>query len=257
MMTRGSLGSGLMFAPENYAEALGEFYSRLFSSTGQDLRRLQSVLPPPPSDSHRTVVDLGCGQGRHFAIYSRIGYSHIVGIEFSDRLADEARNRARALGIDADVRRGDLFDIDPFSDADLVVVAGMTFTMFPAAKRRELLEFAASCIRDASSAVVIEFADRARVPTFVEAYPKWNVSLGDGTAIGSEQQFSDGVWYQTHSFPGTSRTATETHFPATFEEISAEARAAGFEADFATRARSIDSPESICQVAVLTPAARS
>lgn len=256
-MTSTAHDNDRVFAPEHYDEALGSYYPQLFSPTSRDLERLYELLPPPPANGLGTVLDLGCGQGRHFPVYARAGYSHIIGIEVSARLADDARARSAALGLDAVVTCADLFNLQSTPGSDLVVIAGMTFTMFSEPRRQELLHVAAAAVRNESSAVVIEFADIDRVRAFVQTSPSWSYSLEDGGVVTSAQELVGRTWYQTHSFPDSSHTSTEVHHPASFDAIDLEARTAGFEVDFVTRRRYGDGPEGICQVAVLSPSRRS
>jgi predicted RNA methylase len=52
-------------------------------------RRIQEALESIPR--YATVVDLGCGKGRPLIVAARMGFSHVIGVEFACELADIAR----------------------------------------------------------------------------------------------------------------------------------------------------------------------
>jgi SAM-dependent methyltransferase len=63
---------------------------------------LRRLLPPPPA----AVADLGCGTGSLSVLLAGAGYA-VEGLDFSARMVDAARAKARAAGVAARFRQGD------------------------------------------------------------------------------------------------------------------------------------------------------
>lgn len=78
------------------------------------------------------VIDLACGTGNAGLIAASRG-ARVIGVDAAPRLLDVARERARASGVEIDLREGDLLDL-PVADgaADVVVsVFGVIFATDP------------------------------------------------------------------------------------------------------------------------------
>ncbi len=56
------------------------------------------------------VLDLGCGRGGDLLKYRHIGATRVVGVDPSQASVDEARERARAVGVDASFHVGSMLD---------------------------------------------------------------------------------------------------------------------------------------------------
>jgi SAM-dependent methyltransferase len=63
-------------------------------SRARPLHKLLSQLPLP---RNATFVDFGCGMGRALIIAAESGFEHIVGIDFSEALCEQARRNLAAL----------------------------------------------------------------------------------------------------------------------------------------------------------------
>jgi SAM-dependent methyltransferase len=59
----------------------------------------------------RSLLDAGCGTGKHAVLLARRGYS-VTGVDQSEAMLDVARERARAAGVDVTFVQGDLSTID-------------------------------------------------------------------------------------------------------------------------------------------------
>ena len=67
----------------------------------------------------KSILDIGCGDGRHLSFFNTLGFNHIAGTEISKETVEIAKQNLSSLGINADVRVGvnnalgfedDLFD---------------------------------------------------------------------------------------------------------------------------------------------------
>lgn len=63
------------------------------SSFPSDIRRWASLVPPPA-----TVLDAGCGRGRHVLQLASLGYT-VTGIDFSPSAIAQARGLASSAGV--------------------------------------------------------------------------------------------------------------------------------------------------------------
>ena len=85
------------------------------------------------------VIDLACGTG-NAALVAALRGARVVGVDAAPRLLEVARERARASGVEIDLREGDLLDL-PVADgaADVVIsVLGVIFATDPAGALREV-----------------------------------------------------------------------------------------------------------------------
>src|SRR3970040_1109243 len=87
-----------------------ERYPELFGPLERDpeegVARYVALLSPP---SGASVVDLGCGRGRHAIPLSRRGY-RVTGVDLSDKMLGLARERALREGASIEWVREDMRD---------------------------------------------------------------------------------------------------------------------------------------------------
>ena len=77
------------------------------------------------SDSSKTILDIGCGTGRHTVELTRRGW-RVTGIDLSDSMLAVAKEKAAKAGLSIDFRRGDARDL-PFNnefDAAIMLCEG-------------------------------------------------------------------------------------------------------------------------------------
>lgn len=80
-------------------------YDRLFEDNAlfeYDTTLLDEALPDPG-----TLLDLGCGTGRHVAHFARRGFS-VTGVDLSDHMLAEARHKIAGEGLMARLIKGDI-----------------------------------------------------------------------------------------------------------------------------------------------------
>lgn len=80
-------------------------------------------------DRTRTVLDIGCGTGRHAIELAARGYQ-VTGVDLSAAQLARARQKAAAAGVSVDLRQGDARELAFISEFDLaVVICGGAFPL--------------------------------------------------------------------------------------------------------------------------------
>jgi len=117
-------------AREHYDRVLAEHYSRLLGDFEAKVAEQQTLLEGLGIKAGRPgaiAVDLGCGSGVQSIALARLGF-RVLGIDFSDRLLAELRERARGLPVEG--LSGDIRDVETLAPtgADVVVCMGDTLS---------------------------------------------------------------------------------------------------------------------------------
>lgn len=86
------------------------------------------------------VLDLACGTGNAALLAADAG-ARVIGVDAAPRLLEVARTRARAAGLDLDVRNGDLLAL-PVDDASVDVVLSVFGVIFAADPPKAMQEIA-------------------------------------------------------------------------------------------------------------------
>lgn len=82
------------------------------------------------------ALDLGCGTGTNVVTLAQHGWV-VTGVDFSARAIGAARTRARAAGLTADLRRGDVSDLEDIDGPfDLILDIGCFHRLDLAAQAR-------------------------------------------------------------------------------------------------------------------------
>lgn len=87
---------------------------------------MERALELKPGD---TVLDLGCGLGRHSIELARRGYN-VTGLEYSAVFLEAARKRVTDSGVEVRLLQGDMIHMDFEAEFDAVILWGNTFAMF-------------------------------------------------------------------------------------------------------------------------------
>jgi SAM-dependent methyltransferase len=75
-----------------------------------------------------TFVDLGCGKGRTLLVASKLGFKHVIGVEFARELVEIARTNLAKMGIsNASVIHADATEFS-FPEGELVIYLFNPFT---------------------------------------------------------------------------------------------------------------------------------
>jgi SAM-dependent methyltransferase len=106
----------------------------------------------------RTLLDVGCGSGRNSVWFARNGIEHVVGIDVSGEMIEEAKTLARQAGVETrcEFRQMDFMSMPTGSRFDMVVALGVF----------DYVERAEDFLRHMS-----EFADRVIYGSF----PGWTL----------------------------------------------------------------------------------
>jgi ubiquinone/menaquinone biosynthesis C-methylase UbiE len=71
-------------------------------------------LSMPRDHTGLSIMDLGCGDGRHLPFFHSLGLS-VSAVEITDTICGQLRDRMKAYGVDADIRTGHAGSL-PFED---------------------------------------------------------------------------------------------------------------------------------------------
>ena len=114
---------------EHYDRVLAEYYSRLLGDFETKVAEQQTLLERLGVKAGRPgaiAVDLGCGSGVQSIALARLGFQ-VLGIDFSNRLLAELRERARGLPVEG--VPGDIRDVETLVRAGVDVVVCMGDTL--------------------------------------------------------------------------------------------------------------------------------
>ena len=54
----------------------------------------------------KSILDIGCGDGRHLSFFNTMGFERLAGTEISEETVSIAKNNLNEINIDADIRVG-------------------------------------------------------------------------------------------------------------------------------------------------------
>jgi len=103
-----------------------EYYAGVYDALYQDKDYgvecdfLEQIFADRARSPIRTVLDLGCGTGGHALLLAERGYI-VTGVDRSESMLLEARQKATARGADCDFVQGDIRDLDLERTYDTVV----------------------------------------------------------------------------------------------------------------------------------------
>lgn len=158
---RGKLGHGAAFDGAGKRAAFALFYGPLHFLTVREVVRALGAAAPPPA----RIVDLGCGTGVAGAAWACAAGRHpaVSGVDASGWAIGEADWNARALGIAASFRRGDLLE-SRLGGAGEAVVAAYTMNELDDAARETMRERLLEAARSGSRVLVVEPIARRPFP---------------------------------------------------------------------------------------------
>ncbi len=146
---------------------------------------IDTLVDPEPEAS---VLDVGCGRGRHARALARRGY-RMTGIDLSKRSIQQARERAAAEGLDIDFRVQDMRA--PMGDADFDGVVNL-FTAFgyfdDDADHQQALQRMADALHPGGWLI----QDFLNTPHVIESLTPKDTETRDGVIIEQERWIDDG-----------------------------------------------------------------
>jgi len=141
---------------------------------------------PAPGD---TILDVGCGRGRHALILAERGYD-VIGLDLSERALNVARSRAADAELDVDFRVGDMREPVGTDCVDGVVNLFTTFGYFEDdADNVRALRAMATALRPGGW-LVQDFLNAPHVRATL--VPEDRRTTDDGVTIRQERSISDG-----------------------------------------------------------------
>jgi D-alanine-D-alanine ligase len=100
--------------------------------TSSEISLFSSVLRLTPEDN---ILDLCCGQGRHYLELARRGFTNIEGLDRSHYLIQKARAQAKKEGLPSRFKEGDARKLPYQPDTfDVVMILGNSFGYFETAQ---------------------------------------------------------------------------------------------------------------------------
>jgi 2-polyprenyl-3-methyl-5-hydroxy-6-metoxy-1,4-benzoquinol methylase len=128
---------------ENYADS----YEKLCYTKGT-LGEVDFIEKELGGDRARTILDIGCGTGRHAVELAKRGYT-VTGFDLSETLIAKARSKAEAAGVSAEFIRADActFRSDRLFDAAILMCEGAFPLMETDEMNYRILENAARALK--------------------------------------------------------------------------------------------------------------
>jgi SAM-dependent methyltransferase len=104
------------------------FPAERIAGAKEEVAQLLSLLRPLPSRP-LTVLDVGCGIGRHCVEFAREGHK-VIGVDYSAYFLQQAKLRADTYGVQVDFRRTDMREMDFSAHCDLALSLYSSFGYF-------------------------------------------------------------------------------------------------------------------------------
>ena len=127
---------------------------------------------------HGRVLDAGCGAGEHTILLTRLGYN-VLGIDFSPKAVEQARENAATKGVDARFDVGDAMNL-PEEPAYDTIIDSALFHIFDDADRPKYVRSLHAACRPGALVHVLALSDAGRGfgPEVSEAVVR--AAFGDG-----------------------------------------------------------------------------
>src|SRR5579884_1479889 len=89
----------------------------------------KNIAPALPEDlSGATVLDIGCNGGFHSIELKKSGASRVVGVDVDDRYLNQARFASQVLGLDIELAKCSVYDVDSIpGQFDYVLFMGVFY----------------------------------------------------------------------------------------------------------------------------------
>lgn len=84
----------------NWDEIFDEDYYRLFQTKDNSLKEAEFIEKSLKLQKGDSVLDIGCGDGKHLLQLSKAGYENLVGIDFSKKIIEIAEKKRREMNFD-------------------------------------------------------------------------------------------------------------------------------------------------------------
>jgi SAM-dependent methyltransferase len=116
--------------------------SRRLPEIERQVARLARLIAPPPA----RVLDAACGPGLYAVRLARRGWS-VAGVDTGEAVLRHARGLAREAGVDLDLRRADLRELELDAEFDAVILVYFILESFPRREQVSVLRRLAAGLR--------------------------------------------------------------------------------------------------------------
>jgi 2-polyprenyl-3-methyl-5-hydroxy-6-metoxy-1,4-benzoquinol methylase len=189
MTTETDPGVGAALEPNWYETFFDEHWLAISSQTHspeKSAAEVEFLIAELGLETGQRVLDLPCGHGRHSIELARRGL-RVVGVDLNEAPLELARAAARDAGVQLDLRRVDMREIEFREEFDAVLNMWTSFGYFPTeAEDKLVLERAWRALRP-GGALVIETINLHGVLRRFE--PRAWHELGDGRLLLEERTF--------------------------------------------------------------------
>lgn len=104
----------------NSYERFAHVYDELMTDIPYD-EYVEWVMQCAPSDTHPTLLDIGCGTGVLAAMFAQVGYA-VSGVDLSEDMLSVAQERFEALDVSIPLYAMSMDELDGFADFDVAVI---------------------------------------------------------------------------------------------------------------------------------------
>lgn len=101
-------------------ERFAHVYDELMTDIPYD-EYVEWVMQLAPSETHKKLLDIGCGTGVLAAMFAQAGYD-VAGIDLSEDMLAVAQERFSAMGLTIPLYAMSMDELDGFSDMDVAVI---------------------------------------------------------------------------------------------------------------------------------------
>ncbi|MGE5558834.1 MAG: class I SAM-dependent methyltransferase [Bacillota bacterium] len=123
---------------------IGYYYHFIdFPSAQAEIPFMEEVLP---IQSGASVLDLGCGNGRHAILLAQKEY-RVTAVDFSTQALEMAANEAGRQGLDITFRRQDMRDMNEREAYDAVIMMDGSFGLFSDFENEDVLKRASRSLK--------------------------------------------------------------------------------------------------------------
>lgn len=155
------------------------------------------------------IVDFGCGPGLYTSRFARLN-ADIVGIDFSSRSINYARDFAKENGLDVAYVQADYLDFQPGGKFDLIIMIMCDFCALSPGQRAAMLSKFVECLADGGHIALDVYSMSAFAARKEECYHKKN-QLGGFWAVQDYYAFVSSHKYEEDKVSLDKYTIIEEH----------------------------------------------
>ncbi|MFK8011178.1 MAG: class I SAM-dependent methyltransferase [Marinicellaceae bacterium] len=172
------------------------FYDCMFDHESFKLAQIQSQELMTLIDKPiQTILDMGCGPGRHCLALSKMGYK-VTGIDSSAFLLEKAKKKAHSLGLKCQFELQDMLNYQAKNPHDLIINMFNSFGYFDSQSKNQA--FVNNCYNNLSSqgTLVIDTVGKETLarqiePVHLTEYPNGDIRIERPLLTDNMQIFSN------------------------------------------------------------------